>query len=179
MSMVLGRRHIILASLVVALALAIFLNYKFSGTGLATSANTTTSNLGDAAYVSNQNVSSTNKSDFFATARLTREQNRDTAEQMLKTVTANAQATAAERQKAMDTIDQMAQDVKTEGDIETAVEAKGFPECVCMIDDGACSVIVKPKTSTSLSANDSAQIYDIVISKTKLAQTSITIIPQN
>jgi stage III sporulation protein AH len=179
MSMVINRRSIILASLVVALGLAIFLNYRFSNdTNIAASAKTTTSNLGDAAYVDNQNVSST-KSDFFAAARLTRSQNRDQAEQLEKSITTSSSVTAAERQKATDTINQIAKDINTEGQIETQIKAKGFAECVCMITDGTASVVVKPKTSNSLSANDSAQIYDIVLASTKFAKTSIKIISQN
>lgn len=169
MSMVIGRRHIVLASLVVALALAIFLNYKFSNT---------TSNLGDATYVANQSVSAT-KSDFFATARLQRSQNRDTAEQLIKTVTGSSSATATERKTANDNINQIAKDINTEGQIETLIKAKGFAECVCLINDGTASIVVKPKTSNSLSANDSAQILDIVITQTKFSKNSIKIIPQN
>ncbi len=170
MSMVIGRRHIILASLVAALALAIFLNYKFSAP---------TGNLGDATYVTNQNVSSTSTSDFFANARLTRSQNRDTAEDALKTVNTSSSATADQRKKANDTMIQLAKDINTEGQIETLVKAKGFSECVCMINNGTASVAVKPKTSNSLSANDTAQIYDIVIKQTNFAKTAINIIPQN
>jgi stage III sporulation protein AH len=174
MSMVIGRKHIVLASLVVALAVAIFLNYKFSNGSITTSAN----NLGDATYVANQSVSAT-KSDFFATARLQRSQNRDTAEQLLKTVTGSSSATAAERKTANDNVNQIAKDINTEGQIETLIKAKGFAECVCLINDGTASIVVKPKTSNSLSANDSAQILDIVIGQTKFAKTSIKIIPQN
>jgi stage III sporulation protein AH len=174
MSMVINRKHIILASLVVALGLAIFLNYKVSGNSIATSA----TNLGDAEYVTNQNVS-TSESNFFATARLTRSQNRDTAEEVLKSVTESSSATAEERKTANTTVNQIAKDINTEGQIETLVKAKGFPECVCLINDGTASVVVKPKTSNSLSANDSAQILDIVITQTKFAKSSVKIIPQN
>lgn len=174
MSMVIGKRHIVLASLVVALAVAIFLNYRFSDASVATSANS----LGNAAYVSNQNVS-TSGSDFFATARLTRSQNRDTAEEVLKNVTGSSSATASERKTANDTINQIAKDINTEGQVETLIKAKGFPKCVCLINDGTASVVVKPKTKSTLSANDSAQILDIVITQTKFAKTSIKIIPQN
>lgn len=174
MSMVINRRHIILASLVVALGLAIFLNYKLS----SNNAVATNGDLGDSSYVANTNVSAT-KSDFFASARLTRSQNRDTAEDVLKKVTENTSATAEERKSATDTINQIAKDINTEGQIETLIKAKGFPECVCLISNKTASVVVKPKTSNSLSANDSAQISDIVIAKTKFDRTAINIIPQN
>lgn len=174
MSMVINRRHIILASLVVALGLAIFLNYKLSGNNVTA----TTNNLGDAEYVANQSVSASD-SDFFASARLTRSQNRDTAEEVLKSVTSNSSATEEERKEANETINQIAKDINTEGQIETLIKAKGFPECVCLINDGAASVVVKPKTSNSLSANDTAQIFDIVIAQTKFPKGSIKIITQN
>lgn len=177
MSMVINRRHIILAALVVALGLAIFLNYKLSGNNITS----TTTNLGDAEYVANQSVSDVNssESDFFASARLTRSQNRDTAEEVLKSVTENSSATEEERKQANETINQIAKDINTEGQIETLIKAKGFPDCVCLINDGTASVVVKPKTSNSLSANDTAQIFDIVISQTKLPKSSIKIITQN
>lgn len=178
MSMVINRRHIILAALVVALGLAIFLNYRFSQpNAVSTGTSASKGNLGDAAYVANQKVS--NSSDFFASARLTRSQNRDQAEQVLKNVTGSSSATSDERKKANDTINQIAKDINTEGQIETLLKAKGFSECVCLINDGTASIVVKPKTSTSLSANDTAQILDIVISQTKFSKNSIKIIPQN
>lgn len=174
MSMVINRRHIILASLVVALGLAIFLNYKLSSNNSVAPAG----NPGDSSLVANANVSAT-KSDFFASARLTRSQNRDTAEDVLKKVTDNTSATADERKTATDNINQIAKDITTEGQIETLIKAKGFPECVCLISNKTASVVVKPKTSTSLSANDTAQISDIVVAQTKFDHTAIKIIQQN
>lgn len=173
MSMVINRRHIILASLVVALGLAMFLNYKLSANNVAKSANAAVS-----ASVSGSNtaVSGTN---FFASARLTRSQNRDTAEDVLKNVTESSSATAEERKTATATINQLAKDINTEGQIETLIKAKGFPECVCLINNNTASVVVKPKTSNSLSANDTAQILDIVIAQTKFSKTNVKIIPQN
>lgn len=177
MSMVIGRRHIILAALVVALAAAIFLNWKFSQPSDMTASAKAGSNLGDAALVGNQDVKTS--SDFFATARLTRSQNRDQAEQTLKSEISNSSATSSDRSKASDTINQIAKDINTEGQVETLVKAKGFSDCVCLINNGSASIVVKPKTGTTLSANESAQIYDIAISQTKFAKSAIKIIPEN
>jgi stage III sporulation protein AH len=174
--MVINRRHIILASLVVALGLAIFLNYRFSDGSVTTSAKTSSGNLGDTAYVANQNVSSA-KTDFFATVRLQRSQNRDTSEQVEKSITGSSSATAAQREKACETINQIVKDINTEGNIETIIKAKGFAECVCVISNGGVEVVVKPKTSNSLSANDIAIIDDVVLSQTK--STKVKIIQQN
>jgi hypothetical protein len=173
--MVINRRHIILASLVVALGLAIFLNYKFSDGTVATSAANSKGNLGDAAYVDNQNVSSA-KSDIFATWRLTRSQTRDEIEQQMNSVTSNKAATSAEKQQAINEVIQLGKNIDAESQIETEIKAKGFAECVCLINsNGRASVIVKAKTASGLTSIDSAQIYDIVESDTKFAKDAITI----
>lgn len=58
MSMIIGRKQIILAALVVALGAAIFLNWFYSNPSVATNARAVSSNsLGDANYVDNQHVS--------------------------------------------------------------------------------------------------------------------------
>jgi len=119
---------------------------------MVASANAST-NLGDAVGVDTQNVSGIS-TDFFAEARLSRSQVQDEAEETLKTVTSNSAATDAER-------------------------AQAFTECVCLINDGSASIVVKPKTDNSLSANDVAQIDDIVISETKFSANNIKIISEN
>lgn len=179
MSMVINRRHIILASLVVALGLAIFLNYKFSDNAVMTSTKGGKSNLGDASYVDNQNVSSA-KSDIYATWRLTREQNRDEIQQIMNRVSTNKAATPTQKKEAVNDVIQMGKNIQTESQVETEVKAKGFAECVCLIDsNGKVSVVVKPKSATGLNASDSAQIFDIVESETKATKDAIKIIQGN
>ena len=183
MSMVINRRHIILASLVVALGLAIFLNYRFSDGVVTTPANTsakassktTKGNLGDAAYVDNQNVSGT-KTDIFATWRLTRTQTKDEVDQQMNSVTNNKAATAAQKQMAVNEVLQLGKNIQTEGLIETEVKAKGFAECVCLINSNkSISVVVKAKSASGLTDIDSAQIYDIVEKNTSFTKDAITI----
>lgn len=172
--MVINRRHIILASLVVALGLAVFLNYKLSANKIQEADPTLSSSAITTAASGEEQ-----ESNFFAEARLTRTQNRDSAEETYKTVTESTTATAEEKKIATDSINQLAKDITTEGQIETLIKAKGFSECVCLINQNSASVVVKPKTEGSLSENDAAQIYDIVIGQTKFERTNIKIIPQN
>lgn len=178
MRTVINRRHIIVASLVVVLAVAIFLNRKFSQPNNMVASANASANLGDAVSVDTQNVSGTS-TDFFAAARLNRSQARDSAEELIKNITSNRSATSSERAWANDTINQIPKDIKTETQIETLIKAKGFTECVCLINDGSASIVVKPKTDNSLSANDVVQIDDIVISETKFDTNNIKIIPEN
>ena len=57
--------------------------------------------------------------------------------------------------------------------IETLVKAKGFEECVAVISEEKCSVIVK---SEGLMDDQVAQILDIVITESDLSPENITII---
>lgn len=190
MSMIIGRKQIILAALVVALAAAIFLNWRFSqpgnGINLAAVMNTS-STLGQAAYVDNQKVASASGSgsaasatnDYFAQARLTREQNLDKAKDLLNSIATASNTTAAERSMAVSSIQAMAGVVTTEGNMESLILAKGFKACVAVVgDDGIITIVVKPKGTTDLSQSDIAQITDIVTSQTKVSADKIRISQQ-
>jgi stage III sporulation protein AH len=175
MSMIIGRRQIILAALVLALGTAIFLNYTFtSGGGLnLASVFNPASSLGDASYV-NKNVSGTSTNTFFATARVDRQQARATSKDLLNTVTANANATELQKQSAVTAIEMIAKNISSEKNIETLVVAKGFADCVAFIsDNGSVTVVVKPKSGDTLSVGESAQIKDIVLNQAKVSVDKI------
>ena len=179
MSMIIGRRQIILAALVLALGTAIFLNWKFSSTNggfnIASVFNST-STLGDASYVDNQNVSGASTDNYFAQARLTREQNRAKAEDVVKALTASTNISATDKQAALTAIEDLAKNISNEGNIESLVKAKGFADCVAFINEGAVNIVVKPKTGDALSPSEAAQVKDIVMSQAKVSADKITII---
>lgn len=187
MNMIIGRRQIVLAALVLALGTAIFLNYKFSGgAGSIAGVFHGTSALGDASYVDNQKVSGASSStsssnDVFAQTRLSRQQARETAEQALKTlVTASGTTVTSQTQQQINTaIQSIENNYNAEQSIENLVMAKGFTQCVAMINTktGEVNVVVKPKSGDSLSSSEAAQIMDIAKSQTKFASTNIHIIP--
>lgn len=200
MSMIIGKRQIILAALVVALGTAIFLNAKFSGLGStdATAVFNTSSALGDSAYVSasgaasgtasTKSAASSGKStasskttasassSLFAQERLKRTQTRADAEDKLKIVLNSTSATDADKQAAQTQLSTMAANINTENVIESLVIAKGFPDCVCFLNNGAATVVVSPKSGQQLSASDSAQIADIVIKQAKIDTSALSII---
>lgn len=176
MSMIINRRHIILTALVVALAAAIFVNYRFSQPANVTVSAKTSSAIGDSAYVSGQNAG---EGDYFASIRLTRTQSRDKITSVLKQVSSDTSATTAEKAVAVGAATQLAKDMNTELAVETLVRAKGFSDCVCLINGKAASIVVKPKAASGLSAADSAQIYDIALKQTNFSKNNITIIAKN
>lgn len=183
MNMIIGRRQIVLAALVLALGTAVFLNYKFAG-GADSIAGVFhgTSALGDASLVANQKVSAAASStDVFAQTRLSRQQARDTAEQALKTlVTASGSSVTSQTQQQITAAIQTIEDnYNAEQSIENLVIAKGFSQCVAMINTqtGKVNIVVKPKSGDSLSSSEAAQIMDIAKSQTKIASANINIIP--
>ena len=62
---------------------------------------------------------------------------------------------------------------KAENTIEELVKAKGFSECVAFIDGETASVVV---ATNGLSEEQAAQIFDIVLSKTKINSENINIV---
>ncbi|MDR3552706.1 MAG: SpoIIIAH-like family protein [Clostridia bacterium] len=174
MSMIIGRKQIILAALVVALGAAIFLNWRFSVTGEKAQA-TAANEYGTAQYVSTSS-SAANATDYFAQARLNRQKAQDAALEVLKGVTSSSGTATTAKAQAVSGIATLAKDIKTEGDIETLVLAKGFKDCIAVIGDNDINIIVKPKAKTDLSKSDSIQITDIVVSQTHCDAQKIKII---
>ena len=179
MSMIIGRKQVILAALVLALGTAIFLNWRFSGNEGINFANVfnASSSLGDASLVDNQKVGASSSTDsYFASARLNRQQTRAQAAEVLKTLTTNTTATTADKQSAQTAIEALAKNITNETTMESLVKAKGFGDCVAFINEGTVNVVVKPKTGNTLTPTDIAQIQDIVIQQTKIATANIHII---
>lgn len=180
MSMIIGRKQIILAALVIALGTAIFLNWKFStgdGIQLASIVNAS-SNLGDTAYVNNPTVSGNSalKADYFSVAKLTREQTRGAALDLIKNVANDAKATDTVKRQALTDIEIISKNIIAEGNIENLIKAKSFKNCIAIINPENVSIVVNPKTDAKLSASDIIQIKDIVISQTKISSNNIIII---
>ncbi|MFT8889346.1 MAG: SpoIIIAH-like family protein [Ethanoligenens sp.] len=195
MSMIIGKRQIILAALVVALGTAIFLNWKFTGTNgganvagvfnassaLGTSTYVSTSGAGSTASGAGSTASSAGSvasasGSLFAQQRLTRTKTRAEAEQALQITLNSTTATAADKQAAQTQISGIANNITNEGYVESLIVSKGFKDCVCFINNGTVSVVVAPKGNQPLSTSDSAQIADIVMQQTKVSADNIHII---
>ena len=71
--------------------------------------------------------------------------------------------------------EQIAKDIENEATIENLIKAKGFDECVAIISEGNCSVVVSI-TEPSLAANQIAQIKEIVIDTAGIVPSAIKII---
>ena len=112
---------------------------------------------------------------YFASARLNRQQARDSALELLQQAAADENAQQTVLDEANASIQAMASLTLSEAQVENLVTAKGYGDCVCFIGDNSASVVVS-STADGLSETDIAKIADIVMEETGLAFNKITII---
>ena len=98
---------------------------------------------------------------YFATARLNRQQSRDSALALLQDAAAGEDADQTLKDEANESIQTMADYTVTEAQIENLVVAKGYADCVAFIGDGALSLAVAAPEG-GLTQADTAKIVDVV-----------------
>jgi len=113
---------------------------------------------------------------YFANARLTRQQARDSATALLQDAAAIATASQEEIDNAIAAITTMANFSIQEAQLENLLMAKDFTECVIFIREDGVSVIVSAPPE-GLSQAAVAQITDAVVSELGIRVDQITIIP--
>ena len=100
-------------------------------------------------------------SEYFATARLNRQQARDSALSLLQDAAAREDADETVKTQVNDTIQTMADYTVTEAQIENLVIAKGYTDCVAFIGEDALSLAVAAPEG-GLTEADTAKIVDVV-----------------
>ncbi len=98
---------------------------------------------------------------YFATARLNRQQARDSALSLLQDAAAREDADEAVKNQLNDNIQTMADYTVTEAQIENLVVAKGYTDCVAFIGEDALSLAVSAPEG-GLTETDTAKIVDVV-----------------
>lgn len=112
---------------------------------------------------------------YFSSARLNRQQARDSALQLLQQAAADEGAQQTVIDEANACIQAMAALTMSEAQVENLVTAKGYGDCVCFINENSASVVVS-STENGLSQNDATKIMEIVKEETGLSADKITII---
>ena len=100
-------------------------------------------------------------SDYFAAARLNRQQSRDSALALLQDAAAGENADQTLKDQAGESIQTMADYTVTEAQIENLVMAKGYADCVAFIGENALSLAVAAPEG-GLTQADTAKIVDVV-----------------
>ena len=113
---------------------------------------------------------------YFATARLNRQQARDSALSLLQDAAAREDADDAVKTQLSDNIQTMADYTVTEAQIENLVVAKGYTDCVAFIGENTLSLAVSAPEG-GLTDADTAKIVDAVYQTAGFTADQIKIIP--
>ena len=178
------KRNVVVATMAILVCAAVALNWKYSGEDAVKGAQETGSKLlGEATLVSGQEGDAEGAadeeaiytgSDYFASARLTRQQARDNAISLLKDAAEQEGADTATANEASESIQVLAAYTMKEAQIENLVTAKGYKVCVAFMGDESISVVVSTGTG-ELTAEDVAKITDIAMAETGLDAGGIKI----
>ena len=185
------KRNTVVAAVAVLVCAAAALNWRYTAQtpvqGQASDGDTKI--LGEAALVSGQEEDGTaadaadeaevyTGSDYFASARLTRQQARDNAISLLQEAAEQEGADAATANEASEGIQALASYTLKEAQIENLVTAKGYADCVAFMGEDSISVVVSTDTG-ELTAEDVAKITDIALAETGLPASGIKIMAAN
>lgn len=179
------KRNTAVAAMAVLVCTAVGLNWKYTdeeGSKAVEEANAKI--LGEATLVSNQAGESDGElgeeavytgSDYFASARLTRQQARDNAIALLQEAAEQENASEAAATEASEGIQVLAAYTLQEAQIENLVTAKGYTQCVAFMGEESLSVVVS-KEDGELDATDIAKITDIAMTESGLPAANIKIV---
>ena len=180
-----AKRNLVVGTMAVLVCAAVGLNWKYSTQeALQQAEETGTKILGEATLVSGQEGTELAEDtvyegdDYFASARLTRQQARDNAISMLKEAESDENAQQSVLNEASQTLQVLAAYTVAESQIESLVTAKGYADCVVFMGAESVSVVVAPPEG-GLTATDAARIKDIVISETDYTAEQIKIMEAN
>jgi stage III sporulation protein AH len=182
------KRNTVVATMAVLVCAAVVLNWKYSGEEAAAGIQEAGSKiLGEATLVSGQEHSGETPADeetvytgtdYFASARLTRQQARDHAISLLQEAAGQEGADTATLNEASESIQVLAAYTLQEAQIENLVTAKGYADCVAFMGEDGISVVVS-KEDGELTAEDVAKITDIAMTETGLNAGAIRIMAAN
>lgn len=132
-----------------------------------------TGNIGGNTNTDNsQNVSD----NYFASALVSRQRARDEALEVLQGVIDTAGNSEEVKNQALNDISKLAMAIEQEANIETLIMAKGFQNCVAIINDDSARIIV---SASGLTPAQLAQINAIVYEQAGILPVNITITEKN
>lgn len=172
------KRHTMLATLILVLGVAVLANWYYTkpedalpadSTSDIDTSNVSAGNLGDAIYAN----SDSSENEYFASARLSRDEAYDEAVATLKEIVESSDADTQSVNSASASINSLAERKILQSDIENLIEAKIDGACVVVLNDDSADIIV---SGNLLSDTVVLQIKDIVLEKTDILPEKISII---
>ena len=167
LNMIIGKKQIILASLVAILGIAIYMNYALGKEQLqSVDGGSSGANYGDAQFVDGKSVT-----EYFASARLDRDKSRAEAVETIQKMMKDADKESSTEVAAQ--VANVAKNIQYESEIETLIKAQGFQDCMVYLDGTSANIMVQTE---GLIPAEAAQIKDILLSKVSVEPENITIL---
>lgn len=170
-----GRRTVVIACAVLLIAAAVVLNLVLFNND-PTVKDPATDSGGDVLDgEGNGNDTPTSEADaYFSATQVSRQRARDEALEVLQGVVDSEEADEATKTGALLEISELAQAMEAEANIESLVLAKGFAQCVAVINGDTCSIVVK--SEGELQSAQISQINEIVYEQAGISPANIKII---
>lgn len=175
-----AKKNIMILTVLLFVCAAVYLNWSYNNRWGAAdpamvAAEDAASIKADEAYAQAMAQRQENISDYFATARLTRQTSRDEALGLLETAAASEGASQETIDGAMNAISAMANYSMRETQLENQLIAKGFAECVVFISEDAITVSV-PAPQEGLAAEEVARITELVTAETDFTAAQLNVV---
>ena len=186
MSLLIKKKQILTATLVIALVAATGVNWYYSQYMTTGSLNETTTqnvsgNLGDSLLVAgttapqneNSESVSSDSSDYFVEAKLKRTEAEDEAIDAIEDILENPNLDSQQKQKISALLSDYTSKLKVQSDTENLIKAKTGSDCLVVINEDKCQVILEKNT-----LNDTLilQITEIIEKNTNISAENLTII---
>lgn len=179
MNMIIGKRQIILAALVLGLGIAVYLNWQYSQVAvelpITDAIEQGSPNYGEAQYVDSPQGFQDDET-YFVEAKMSRQKARDEAVETLAVMLADAELDSEQKAELAMRAADLADSIEKEGKIENLIKAKGFTDVMVYYDTQRADVILK---TSGLLANEAAQIKDIILKETEISPENISIVEIN
>lgn len=173
-----GKRNLVICLSVLVIAVAICVNWAlYSGISspddVTPPVDNPTSGDGTQTGADASDGTSENAASYFASVQISRQQARDEALEVLQLVIDSDSAVESAKSEAIADVARIADEIASEANIESLIRAKGFEECVAVINNGKANVVVK--TESPLMQNQVVQIMEIVYEQANIDPMNIKI----
>ncbi len=161
MHVLLGKKQIVLAALVVALGLAVFVNWYYTGTDtqLFPEGDGKGNVSADAPDGIAKLVNGKTEGEYFSEIKLQRDSAHASALEELQAVLASATGESDTSASTAKAIEKLQSEIKMETDIESLVTGKTGSDCVAVISENTVEVVVP---TSALSDTNVLTISDVV-----------------
>ncbi|MBR3962914.1 MAG: SpoIIIAH-like family protein [Oscillospiraceae bacterium] len=172
----LKKKHIAVASMVLMLSAAVYVNYLYAA-GDIENFMQTGKNYGDSILVegsASENI--TDSETYFSEARVSRQKSRDEAVATIENLYGVATEDSEDISVLAEKAGEIASNMELENKIESMIKAKGFEDCIVYISGEYADVMVQTE---GLLPTEAAVIKEAIIKETSVPVENISIVEVN